>query len=555
VAHGHPDPSDGPSSRDRQIERHRRDGMTTTLSAQGSPPQTASPFEQNVEKVGARVLKGGAWQTAAQMAPYLLTALVSIVAARILGPDGMGRQSFISFIVLAAAMLSSAGFPTAIPRYVGELIGQGEEGKLRSLVSWSWRVELVAGSLGAGALLLIAALGATPRLAWIFGAVAVFAGVLHKVPGSILSGAQQWKQNAVVLVATGIAGTVATIAALLLGGGITSIFVVLAIINVVMLVWAWGLCNRLLSRVRTARIPLGSTRGQIARFAATASVPMILNFVVFQRSEFFFLERSSTDSQIAIYSIAFSLYAALLTLPGGFGAMFTPTIAMMLGAGSYERIRSGYARGLRLVLFIAIPVAAGAAVFGPPLIKLLYGAQYEAAGDVLLILAPSLLIAPAGGISGGVLYGYGRLRIPVVIASVSAITDLVLAALLVPHLDAEGAAIANLSAQIVGGAIGIGYCVRLVGGIQLAPRHLAKMVAAAAAAGGCAELILLLGGGAGPFFLALAVAVAVYATLGASFGVLPREDADWLTEALGSRANGRITRICKRFAGAPLGAT
>jgi hypothetical protein len=81
------------------------------------------------------------------------------------------------------------------------------------------------------------------------------------------------------------------------------------------------------------------------------------------------------------------------------------------------------------------------------------------------------------------------------------------------------------------------------------------MVAAAAAAGGCAELILLLGGGAGPFFLALAVAVAVYATLGASFGVLPREDADWLTEALGSRANGRITRICKRFAGAPLGAT
>jgi O-antigen/teichoic acid export membrane protein len=194
-------------------------------------------------------------------------------------------------------------------------------------------------------------------------------------------------------------------------------------------------------------------------------------------------------------------------------------------------------------------------VFGPPLINLLYGAQYEAAGDVLLILVPSLLIAPAGGISVGVLYGYGRLRMPVVIGIVSAITDVLLAALLVPHLDARGAAIANLSAQLAGGMIGIGYCMRLVGGVQLAPRHLAKMMAAAATAGGCAQLVLLLGGGAGPFLLAAAVAVVVYAALGASLGVLPREDADWLMGALGGRENGNITRICKRFSGAPLGAT
>jgi O-antigen/teichoic acid export membrane protein len=208
-----------------------------------------------------------------------------------------------------------------------------------------------------------------------------------------------------------------------------------------------------------------------------------------------------------------------------------------------------------LVLFVAIPVAASAAVFGPPLIRLLYGAEYEAAGDVLLILVPSILIAPAGGISIGVLYGYGRMRVPVIIGLTSALTDLGLAALLVPPLGARGAAIANLSAQVVGGAIGLAYCLRLVGGVQLAPRHLARMVAAAAVAGGCAEAVLLLGEGAGPFLLAVVVAAAVYVALAASLGVLPREDADWLTDTLGGRANGRLAGICRRLSGAPLGAT
>lgn len=482
-----------------------------------------------------------------------MTAFVSIVAARVLGPDGMGRQSYISFIVLAAALLCSGGIPNAIPRYVGELIGRGEEGKLGPLASWSWHVELVAAALGAGALLLVAALGGTPRWAWIFGAVAVFAGVLHKVPGSILSGAQRWRQNSIILISTGLVATAATVTALLLGGGITSIFVVLAIANVVMLVWAWVLSNRLLSRIRSPRTPLGATRAQVARFALTASVPVLLGFVVFQRSEFFFLEHYSTDSQIAIYSIAFSLYAAVITLPGGFGAVFTPTIAMMLGTGSYERIRRGYGRGLRLVLFIAVPVAAGTVVFGPPLVKLAYGAQYEDAGSVLLILVPSLLIAPAGGISVGVLYGYGRLRVPVMVGFASAFTDIALAALLIPALNARGAAIANVSAQTVGALIGIGYCMRLVGGIQLAPRHLARMIVCAAMAAGCAELVLLvLGGGVGPLLLGVVVGITVYVVVGASFGILPREDADWLMETLAGRVTGRVTWIFKQFSGAPL---
>jgi O-antigen/teichoic acid export membrane protein len=527
-----------------------------SIPPQIAPDQAAtSPFADTVERTGSRVLRSGAWQIAAQVAPFAGTALVSVVAARALGPAGMGRQSYISFIVLTTMTACAAGFPITIPRYVGELIGLGEEGKLQSLAAWAWRLELGAGTVGAGVLLLIAALGATPRLAWVFGAVAVFTGTLHKVPASVLIGAQRWRQSSTVVVATTVATALATVVALALGGRITSIFVVLAAGNTVMMLLAWGLSRRLLGQIRAVRVPLGSVRRDVLRFAAIASAPVILNFVVFQRSEFFFLERYSSDRQIALYSIAYSVYAAMLALPQGLVTMFAPAVATLKGAGAHQRIRNGYARGLRLLFLITIPVTVGALVFGPALVQLAYGDQYKRSGVLLLVLAIPLLVVPAGGVSNGLLFGYGRIRIPVIIGVAAGVVDLGLAAILVPHLDALGAAIANISAQLTGGLLGVGYCVRLIGGVEIAPRHLAKATIAALVAGGCAKLVLLLGSGPAPVLASILVSVVVYLVLAASLRVLPREDADWLEHAMSGRSNGRFVKVCKRMAGAPLGAT
>src|SRR5262249_19741867 len=131
----------------------------------------SSPFAGNVERAGAQLVGGGGWQTAAQLAPFVMTTLVSIVAARELGPSDMGRQSYIAFIVLAAVTVASAGFTGTIPRYIGELIGKGEEGRVASLCAWAWRIELMAAAVATIVLLAVAAAGATPRLAWIFGAI------------------------------------------------------------------------------------------------------------------------------------------------------------------------------------------------------------------------------------------------------------------------------------------------------------------------------------------------------------------------------------------------
>jgi O-antigen/teichoic acid export membrane protein len=515
--------------------------------------QHQTPFAESVTRTGARTLAGGAWATLQSIAPYLFTTFVSIVAARVLGPSDMGRQSYISFIVLATITLCSAGFPVALPRFVAELIGAGREGVLRSLNSWAWRVETVAAVIAFALLAIAAAAGAEPRAAWLFGAIAAAASVLHKVPGTMLSGAQRWRLNSAVMIAVGLAGTVATVIALLLGGGITGIFAVLAVTNVLMVLGAWILWRRLLGRVQAPREPVGELGHEILRFALAASVPVLMSFLIFQRSEFFFLNRYSTNEQIAIYSIAFSVYAAALALPAAMSGTFAPAVATLVGASAHDRIRSGYGRGLRLLLLVSVPLTAGGLVFGPPLLRILYGSDYAGAGEILLVLLAPLPLVPLGGLSSGLLYGYRQVRLPVVVGLAAGLIDLGLAALLVPYFDAMGAALANVSAQLVAAVGAIVYCVRLVGGVDLALGKLVRLVVASAAAAGAAQLVLEVSSGPLSFLLGLALGTVVLAALAVGLRVLSREDADWIAGAVAGRSGARrITAVCRRLSGQSL---
>src|SRR5580765_5849587 len=97
---------------------------------------------------------GSMWTAASTLAPYVYTTVISIIAARVLGPDDMGRQSFIAFVVLTVQTVSTSGIGYSIVRHVGDLIGRGDTGKVRSLVTFGWQLAFPASLLAAAALLL-----------------------------------------------------------------------------------------------------------------------------------------------------------------------------------------------------------------------------------------------------------------------------------------------------------------------------------------------------------------------------------------------------------------
>src|SRR4026207_2569572 len=105
-----------------------------------APPDDDAALEQTA---GTKALRGGLWQSTAQIAPYVYSLVISVVAARILGPDQMGRQSYIAFVVVIVQFALSGGLSNALLRYTGDLVGRGRRDMLASLANWATPVCVV----------------------------------------------------------------------------------------------------------------------------------------------------------------------------------------------------------------------------------------------------------------------------------------------------------------------------------------------------------------------------------------------------------------------------
>ena len=500
------------------------------------------------------LLRGGAWNTTSRLVPQLYVLAISIAGARFLGAEQFGRQSFIAFVELSLILFLSGGLSITATRFVGDVLGRQQPAAVASLVRWIWRVEAIAALAGGSVLVIAAAAGAEPESAWVLAAVACTLGILHAAPSALLIGAQRWRAASIVGLVTGAASTVAIIIVLAAGGGITGMFAVEAAVAGVNVLWTALLARRALSEVApAARERLTDAawrvlRPQLWRYAIPTTYGVFLTIVVWRRSEFFFLEYYSTDTQIALYSVVFAVVAALIQLPDAIAAITLPAVATLSGAGQAERIRTGFSRALRLVLLATLPVTAVAFALGPALLRVVYGPEFEATESVLLIMLLPFPLLPLLSLSRSVLAGLGRLRIPLVIETAAAVLNIGLAFALVPGHGAVGAAVANIAAQTMGAILVLAYSLVAVGAPQWRPFSLWRAAVAAAAAGlaGWAAVLLL------PDAAGLAVgsvaAAGVFAGLAFALRILPREDAIWLDAHAGERLGGLVGTFCRRCA-------
>ena len=324
-----------------------------------------------VEMSAATVARGGFWNMASNAIPQLYLIVVSIAAARSLGASGFGRQSYIAFIEIAVITLLTAGVPGALVRFVGRAVGRKRPDEVLSLVRWAWRLESIGALVGACALVIAAAAGASPRAAWLFAAVVVAAQVLTRVPNSFLNGIQRWREPSVIVLAVGFIATVATVVVLIAGGGISGMFAVEGAAAVTMLICMAAVARRLRPAGVATRLAHDERR-VVTRFALLTSGGVILSLIVYRRSEFLFLNHYSSDAQIALYSVAFSAVAALLLFPQALVGVALPAMSTLVGESAFERIRSAYGRGLRLLFLISFPITAAAIALGPETLRLIY---------------------------------------------------------------------------------------------------------------------------------------------------------------------------------------
>lgn len=501
---------------------------------------------------GASLIGGGAWQLASRLAPQVTTLVLSLAVARILGPEDFGRQSFIAFVVISATSFFSGGLKLAVMRYFAELLGREQPAGARSLIVWSSLIQVIAAVIGAAAIATTGFLGAEPRAAWLLAAAVAAFAILQTIPNALLLGAQRFRQVATIGLTTDLVALPATIAVLLAGGGIAGIFAVEAAIAAINLTWTVVVARRALRETAPELAARDfAWRPGLVRFALLSTASTVVTLVVWRRSEFFFLDAYSNDTQIGFYSIAFAALAALALVPESLASVIAPAFATLYGAGSGERIRTGFGRAIRMLGALTLPLTALSIALGPGAITLLYGEEFSDAGTILLVMLALVPALPMYGVSTSLLVGLGRARAPLAIGAAAALVNVGFDFLLIPSWDAVGAAVANGLGQLAVIVPTVAYATRLAGGMALDLGAIAAAAAVSALAGGLAWTVYWALGGLAGLALGALLGIGSIVAGARMLGVLSAADAAWLADVGGQRFGGRVGVLTAAIAREP----
>jgi O-antigen/teichoic acid export membrane protein len=479
--------------------------------------------------------------------PQIYALIQSVIAARILGPEGMGQQSFIAWVQISLTFLMTGGLPIAIMRYVGESVGAGRKGAVAHLLNRGWQIEALGAVAGATILIIVATGRGELRSAWILAGIACAMSIMHTVPNAVLIGLQRFREASIVGLVLGAAGTGAVVLVLLNGGGIVGMFAVEVFVSAAAMGWAGYLARRALPE-RDPRSPQQRELDRrVLRYAGLASIRVLFAVIVWRRSELFFLERYSSVEEIAFYSVAFSAFAALSELPSALLATLFPAFATLYGAGQIDRIRSGFGRTLRLLIVITLPILTAVLIVGPRALTLLYGVNYTRTGGILRILLCAFPFYVLFKLGGALLQGMDLLPKMFPVDIVAMIVNFGVAIWLIPQHGAIGAAGANATAQVVGGTLLLTIAVRRVGDVSWDLPILARTVLACAAVAVAMAAGMLLEG-----MLGLSTAVVggagVYLLIAGRLGVIGWADARWLDATVGDRFGGLVGRAARLLA-------
>ncbi len=256
----------------------------------------------------------------------------------------------------------------------------------------------------------------------------------------------------------------------------------------------------------------------LLRTALPIATALVLGQVYF-RLVIVLMSLISNATEVGYFGGSLRAMEALIALPILVASVALPVMATAAKDGNLARLRyaiEGLSEGAVIAGMLIILVTIRAA---DPVMRVIGGAEFEPAGNVLRIQVVALLFIALYQIWTVALVALGRQRQLIFTNAVGLLTVAVLAAILVPPLGAKGGAIASVSADIVLAGL-IYWRLHLSTGRVTVKTSFLIRVAIASLAGGAA-LLLPIGD-----IPAAIVAGVVFLGVGFAVGMVPKELRD-----------------------------
>lgn len=162
----------------------------------------------------------------------------------------------------------------------------------------------------------------------------------------------------------------------------------------------------------------------------------------------------ATDRDVGLYSAAYRLTFLLMSVTASLSSVYLPSYARAF-SGDPVAFRRLVETSLVTSAAVGAPLVAGAVVLAGPLLTLLFGADYAAAGTALQLLAMSVGVIFFHWSSSAVLVASHRTGQQARIQGAAAAVNVALNLLLIPRLGIVGAAASTLVAELIIGGCGV----------------------------------------------------------------------------------------------------
>jgi O-antigen/teichoic acid export membrane protein len=438
------------------------------------------------------IAKNTGWYGLDTVISALVATITSIAIARTLGPSKTGYIVYVSYIAGVVSSLGGLGVAAATRKYMAEFIGRGDEGTARYIFFRTFWMRLVLASLATLSIVVwvLHRADAEYRLASILIALSIWPSMVNAIPAGANAAKEDLAANIPGSIVSAFVYLFAIVASVVFHWGVVGIgAAVLLMRGVDFLVRFFPTIGRVLKWERSHVLPEG-LRSRMIAFAWQSVSTMILSLVVWERFEVLLLgdKKICPDiSQVAFYSIAFSLGNMLLLSSTIFGGATGATIFAQFGRDK-SKLPQLASAAFRYITLASIPLHAVATALAFPALIFLYGAKYREAAMVVTI-APLLCMPKAYlGPIQSVLQSTERQVYVIITMVIAGIVDVGVAWTLIPAHGAVGACIGSGTAQIT--AVGIMWTIGARKfGIKLPWKLTAKVVVMSTAAALAAHFV------------------------------------------------------------------
>ena len=417
-----------------------------SAAANGAPRSPAGHV--GAPQIRDTLLRNTFWYGLVTFFGIAVGIVMSVVLARGLGPTQMGEFSYVLWATRTMAAVATLGFAIGTVRYTASAIARDDRALAWGIVHHLKRRQIAVATLVVGLTLPFVFVFAPESMRWPFVVMALglFPITMEHIYSHALYGANRYDLTAQTSTVKMTLQLVAAIASLALGFGMVGLAIGIVGGSVVStLIQA----RRAQSIYPANGAPVPDVvRRELRGFLVPLSVVVVLDALVWDRSEVFFLRFWMDPREIAFYSLAFGLATKAMIVPEITTGPLLPTFSALHGRGAIEEFRQVYRVALRNVVLVGVPISAVLAAIGPGLVTFLYGDEYRPVATLLGVMVVIATFVSTRKVAWMALRGLGDQRCMVPASGIAALLNIGAAILFIPTFHTWGAVLASTLGRV-----------------------------------------------------------------------------------------------------------